>query len=58
MNVSTDLMAAFLKCRTKCYLRAHENVETGNVYADWFRKQSDAFRTEGVKRLVAGARAR
>ena len=54
MNISTGLMEAFLKCRTKCYLLAHEVVETGNVYADWIRTQSDAFRSGGIKRLVAG----
>ena len=52
--ITTSLMEAFLKCRTKCYLRAREEVETGNAYATWFRTQSDAFRSEGVKRLAAG----
>jgi hypothetical protein len=54
LDISTDLREAFLECRTKCCLRARENVKTGKVYADWVRKQSDAFRTEGVTRLVAG----
>jgi predicted RecB family nuclease len=54
MDITTGLMEAFLKCRTKCYLRAHKEVETGNAYADWVRRQSDVFRSEGIKRLVAG----
>ena len=54
MDITTSLMEAFLKCRTKCYLRAREEVETGNAYAAWVRKQSDVFRSEGIKRLVAG----
>jgi len=54
MNITTGLMEAFLKCRTKCYLRAHMVTETENVYADWIRTQSDAFRSEGIKRLVTG----
>ena len=54
MNITTDLIEAFLKCPTKCYLRAHEQVETGNAYADWLRTRSEIFRREGIKRLVAG----
>jgi hypothetical protein len=54
MDITTGLMEAFLKCRTKCYLRARQEVETGNAYAAWVRKQSDVFRSEGIKRLVAG----
>jgi predicted RecB family nuclease len=54
MDITTGLMEAFLKCRTKCYLRAREVVETDNAYADWVRRQSDVFRSEGIKRLVAG----
>src|SRR6266581_3690172 len=54
MDITTGLIEAFLKCRTKCYLRAREEVKTGNAYADWVRTQSDVFRSEGIKRLVAG----
>src|SRR5262245_42883385 len=54
MKITTDLMEAFLKCATKCYLRAREEVPTGNAYADWLRTQSEIFRREGIKRLVAG----
>jgi predicted RecB family nuclease len=54
MTITTDLVEAFLKCPTKCFLRAQAAVETGNAYADWFRTESDVFRSEGIKRLVAG----
>ena len=54
MAVTTDLVEAFLKCPTKCFLRAHTEVETGNAYAEWVRTEGDAFRSEGIKRLVAG----
>jgi hypothetical protein len=54
MAITTDLVEAFLKCPTKCFLRARAEVETGNAYADWVRTGSDAFRSEGIKRLVAG----
>src|ERR1700693_2449213 len=54
MAITTDLVAAFLKCPTKCFLRAHAEVETGNAYADWVRTKDGLFRSEGIKRLVAG----
>ena len=54
MAITTDLVEAFLKCPTKCFLRARAEVETGNAYADWVRTESDVFRSEGIKRLVAG----
>jgi hypothetical protein len=55
VTLTTDLVEAFLKCPTKCFLRARAEVETGNAYADWVRTQGDIFRSEGIKRLVAGA---
>ena len=54
MTITTDLVEAFLQCPTKCFLRARAEVETGNAYADWVRRESDVFRTEGIKRLVEG----
>src|ERR1700719_5428592 len=54
MAITTDLVEAFLKCPTKCFLRAGAQVGTGNAYAQWVRTESDIFRSEGTKRLVAG----
>jgi hypothetical protein len=51
MAITTDLVEAFLKCPTKCFLRARAEVATGNAYADWVRA---VFRSEGITRLVAG----
>jgi len=56
MAITVDLLEAFLKCPTKCFLRAREEAETGNAYADWVRTKSDVFRGEGIKRLLAGAK--
>lgn len=49
-----DLFDAFLKCPTKCYLRSTSQAGSGNAYADWVRKQNDAYRAEARKRLMAG----
>jgi predicted RecB family nuclease len=54
MAITTDLVEAFLKCPTKCFLRARAEVATGNAYADWVRTKSEIFRSEGITRLVAG----
>jgi len=51
--ITTDLVASFLKCPTKCFLRARAEGETGNTYSDWVRARSDVFRRQGIERLVA-----
>ena len=53
MAITTDLVEAFLKCPTKCFLRARAEVATGNAYAHRVRAKSEIFRSEGITRLVA-----
>jgi hypothetical protein len=53
MTITDDLVEAFLKCPTKCFLRSCGEAGTGNPYAAWVRTRNDVFRIEG-KRLVAG----
>ena len=55
MVITTDLVEAFLKCPTKCFLRSRAEVANGNAYADWVRTKGEIFRTEGITRLTAGA---
>ena len=55
MVVTTDLVEAFLKCPTKCFLWSRAEVASGNAYADWVRTKSEIFRTEGIRRLTAEA---
>lgn len=54
MTVTADVFAAYLKCPTKCFLRAHGEVGSGNEYADWVRAESETHRVEGLRRLTAG----
>src|SRR6266851_10272386 len=54
MAVTTDLVEAFLKCPTKCFLRARAEVGPGSAYADCVRTENDVFRSEGINRMVAG----
>jgi predicted RecB family nuclease len=55
MTITPDMLEAFLKCPTKCYLRSAGEVGTGNAYADWLRMQKESCRSEGIKRLTEGA---
>jgi hypothetical protein len=54
MTITVDLVEAFLKCPTKCFLRSCGEAGTGNAYAAWLQTKNNAFRIEGTKRLVAG----
>ena len=56
MKITPHLFEAFLKCPTKCWLRATNEVPAGNAYAQWSTERSDIFRAEGTKRLVSEAR--
>jgi hypothetical protein len=55
MTITADIVEAFLKCPTKCYLRSVGEVGTGNPCADWLRTQKESCRSEGIKRLTEGA---
>lgn len=52
MTVTSDLVEAYLKCPTKCFLLSREEVGTENAYAEWTRTKSASFRSEGIQRLV------
>jgi predicted RecB family nuclease len=53
MTIAADIVEAFLKCPTKCYLHSLGEVGTGNAYAEWVRTQNESCRREGIKRLMA-----
>src|SRR5512145_2476009 len=55
MKLTSELFEAYLKCPTKCYLRSTGQFGSGNAYAEWVREQNDAYRKEGVQRLVTAA---
>jgi hypothetical protein len=54
MVITTDLVEAFLKCPTKCFLRSLGETGVGNTYADWVCAQSTAYQREGSSRLKGG----
>lgn len=54
MTISSHLFEAYLKCSTKCFLRSLGEAKTLNAYGNWVQAQTEAYRSEGLKRLMAG----
>jgi len=51
-RISFDLFNAFLKCPTKCWLRAAGESTTGNAYAEWVKSQNESYRATELERLL------
>ncbi len=55
MKITSALFEAYLKCPTKCFLRARGERGDGNAYAEWVQAQSDSYRSYGIARLMEDA---
>ncbi len=53
MKISSSLFEAFLKCPTKCWLRANDETSSGNDYAEWLKANNASFRTTQTQRLLS-----
>src|SRR6516162_5345059 len=53
MRISSDLFDAFLKCPTKCWLRAAPEPASGNAYAEWVRSQNGSYHASEIERLLS-----
>jgi len=53
MNISADLFEAFLKCPTKCWLRAAGESGSGNDYAEWVKSQTASYRATQIELLLS-----
>lgn len=53
MKINSNSFEAYLKCPTKCWLRATGEQFSGNTYADWVKTQNAFYRATGIERLVA-----
>jgi predicted RecB family nuclease len=53
MKISADVFEVFLKCSTKCWLRAAGEPAFGNAYAEWVRSQNESYRADAAKLLIA-----
>ena len=52
MKISPELFQAYLKCPTKCWLRAVGEPATGNTYAEWVKTQDETCRVNETARLT------
>lgn len=53
MKITPPLFGAFLKCPTKCWLRAIGEPPSGNAYAEWIETQNESYLAREVERLLA-----
>jgi predicted RecB family nuclease len=53
MKITPNLFEAYVKCPTKCWLRATNEPSTGAPYPEWVKAQNDSYRVNGTRRLVA-----
>jgi predicted RecB family nuclease len=53
MRISSDLFNAFLKCSTKCWLRAAGEPALGNPYAEWMKSQNGSCHVTEIERLLS-----
>jgi hypothetical protein len=54
MKISSNLFEAFLKCPTKCWLRANGEPASDNAYAEWVEAQDKSYRASETERLLLG----
>ena len=53
MKITLDLFEAYLKCPTKCWLRANNESSAAAAYPEWVRAQNHSYRVSETRRLVA-----
>jgi hypothetical protein len=53
MKITPDVFEAYLKCPTKCWLRATDEPSTGGTYPEWVKVQNGSYRVSETRRLVA-----
>ncbi len=53
MTITSQLLEAYVRCPTKCWLRCAGENATGNAYAAWVQAKNEVCRVEGIKLLIA-----
>jgi predicted RecB family nuclease len=53
MKITPDVFESYLKCPTKCWLRATNEPFVGGTYPEWVKVQNDSYRAGETRRLVA-----
>jgi predicted RecB family nuclease len=52
MKITFDVFEAYLKCPTKCWLRATDEPSAGCTYPEWVKAQNESYRASQTRRLV------
>jgi predicted RecB family nuclease len=52
MTITPQIFEAFLKCPTKCWLRAKDEASPGGTYAAWVHEQNESYRADSIRRLT------
>src|SRR6266852_3522164 len=55
MKITADLFEAYLKCPTKCWLRAAGESSAGSTYPEWAKTHSHSYRMDETERLFAAS---
>ena len=53
MRISSDLFDAFLKCSTKCWLRASGEPASGGAYSEWVKSRNRSYHTTEIEGLLS-----
>ena len=53
MRMSSDLFDAFLKCSTKCWLRASGEPAADGAYAEWLKSRTRSYHATEIERLLS-----
>src|SRR5665213_3898235 len=53
MKITSDLFQAFLKCPTKCWLRAAREPGSDNAYGEWVKSQTASYVATQTARLLS-----
>lgn len=53
MKITAEIFDAYLKCQTKCWLRAKDEPFDGNTYSEWVKARNESYRTIQTERLIA-----
>jgi predicted RecB family nuclease len=53
MKITLDVFEAYLKCPTKCWLRATDEPSAGGTHPEWVKAQNESYRGSETRRLVA-----
>ena len=53
MRISSDLFNAFLKCSTKCWLRASGEPASFGAYAEWVKSKNRSYHATEIERLLS-----